>query len=506
MSPFNPSARPFAVSASRRRARCAPARRRGMSMVLMSLLLIVLAGFVSLAVDVGRVRLAKSELQTAADAAAFAGANGLIQAPQGVDIAEDGAITAGAENKDIDVDPARGGRINSPVTMVPDEDVEFGIWRPQSGNVDAHFEALTSNGGGVDERREANAVRAWGRRVTSYVNSSGNTVERGTGLKLMFAPVLPNGPTMGEIQAKATAMLTGGDTSTGFVGIDWVKFNGGTGTDSFNADTESYPGVGGPNKNSAVSSDGDIELDGNATIWGDAHPGIFGSITPSPLSDNVVVTGYMNPLDYQLQPLYPMPAFSPKPVVQCNLAGSIDPPGALKSNLSFAPNGNTTLQMPSNGAKVAYFYFKDWTEKSKDNVTIDNRFGQIFIWVDGDFTENARSSVQVLSDTNKVFLFVNGNLKMDGGGILQPATAKPNTLNIFVTKANTSVSVGGSPTMSAHIYAPGSDVKVNGNANGPYGYFGTIVGKSLFVTGGSQLHYDETGKPKHEDLKVHLVE
>lgn len=476
-------------------------------MVLMSILLVVLAGFVSLAVDVGRVRLARSELQTAADAAAFAGANGLIQAPRGVDIAEDGAIAAGAENKDIDVDPARGGRLDTPVAMAPGEDVEFGIWRPQNGPTPGHWEPIDSNGTGVDERREANAVRAWGRRVTKYIDpDSGAVVTRNTGLKLIFAPILPSGPLTGEIERHAIAMLTGGDVSTGFVGIDWVKFNGTTKTDSFNALTENYPGVDGPNKNSAIASDGDITLVGGTQIWGDVHPGEFGSMQPQPLGDDVQVTGYMNPLDFLLKPLLPMPGFSPKPLAQCNLAGSINPAGALKSNLSFAPNGNTTLKMPSSGGTVAYFYFKGWTEKSHDSVIIDNTAGQIFIWVDGDFTENAQSTLEVLSDTNKVYLYVNGNLKMDGGGILQPANAKPSTLSIFVTKTGTSVDVGGSPTMSAHLYAPGSDVKVHGNANGTYGYFGTIVGKTLFVTGGSELHYDETGTPRHEDFKVHLVE
>src|SRR5688572_15467529 len=52
-------------------------RRRGLSIVLVVLTLVVLIGFVSLAVDVGRVRVAKIQLQTAADAAATAAVSGM---------------------------------------------------------------------------------------------------------------------------------------------------------------------------------------------------------------------------------------------------------------------------------------------------------------------------------------------------------------------------------------------------------------------------------------------
>src|SRR5690242_19000059 len=51
-----------------------PRDRRGISLVLVGFALVVLVGFVSLAVDIGRLRLANAELQTAADAAARAGA------------------------------------------------------------------------------------------------------------------------------------------------------------------------------------------------------------------------------------------------------------------------------------------------------------------------------------------------------------------------------------------------------------------------------------------------
>ena len=47
-----------------------PARRRGASMLYVVTVMSVMVGFASLAIDFGRVQLAKSELRTAVDAVA----------------------------------------------------------------------------------------------------------------------------------------------------------------------------------------------------------------------------------------------------------------------------------------------------------------------------------------------------------------------------------------------------------------------------------------------------
>ena len=64
-------------------------RSIGVSNLYLVLVMTVLCGFVSLAVDLGRVQMAKTELQQAADAAALAGVSGL---EAGVTEAQDRAI------------------------------------------------------------------------------------------------------------------------------------------------------------------------------------------------------------------------------------------------------------------------------------------------------------------------------------------------------------------------------------------------------------------------------
>jgi len=481
----------------------------------MVLFLIVLVGFVSLAVDIGRMRLAKAELQTAADAAAIAGAAELKNA-NAVATAQDAAVDAAFENPNIDTDAQHGERRDTAVNMVPDQDIEFGVWATWRNDPDQSrpsFHRMDELGSGVDERREANAVRAWGRRVTAFTdtNSVGVTQQytRNDGLKLIFAPALPNGPLTGEIQTTAVAALKGGSNGGGFVGLDSVKFNGTTKTDSYHSATESYPGADGvPNKNSAIASNGDITLVGGAQIWGDVHPGVNGQVQPYPLSDNVEVTGYLNPL---AQPLsYPTPKYqvpTSQPVYPA--VGKITPNNAYDSNTgAFAPpQPHTTITIdPGN------YVFSSWTTKSQQTVKIDNHAGDVNIWVNGSVTQGAQAELHVVDDSHVVTFWVNGNFKMDGGGIWNDKTtstytAKPYSLNINVTKAGTSVDVGGNASISAHIMAPLSDVKVHGSSNkDANGFFGWAVGKTLTVDGNMVAHYDESLSFPQVTYKLRLVE
>src|SRR5688572_17274021 len=90
-------------------------RRPGMTLVWGIITFTALMAVVSLAVDLGRVQLARTELQQAADAAARYAAAGF---PRGVSAAQDNALAAAAENRVL----------GKPVALVREEDVEFGAW------------------------------------------------------------------------------------------------------------------------------------------------------------------------------------------------------------------------------------------------------------------------------------------------------------------------------------------------------------------------------------------
>src|SRR3954453_18283413 len=84
-------------------------RRRGLSMLYVVVMLTALIGFVSMAVDVGRVRLARTQLQTATDASARAAADSLPISTQTV---INNATEAAASNGIIDSDNDNRERTN----------------------------------------------------------------------------------------------------------------------------------------------------------------------------------------------------------------------------------------------------------------------------------------------------------------------------------------------------------------------------------------------------------
>lgn len=133
-------------------------RFRGISLVYSTVLMLTLMGIVSLAVDWGRVQVARSQLRAAADAASRAGAYAL---PQGVDAAITAAVQTAHDNH---VDGTR-------LVLDPSQDIELGFWNITTKT----FTAYTGN-----NRSQANAVRIIARRIAT----------RNTAIPTLFASVL----------------------------------------------------------------------------------------------------------------------------------------------------------------------------------------------------------------------------------------------------------------------------------------------------------------------------
>jgi Flp pilus assembly protein TadG len=149
-----------------------------MAIVYAMVALMALMGIASLAVDVGRAQLAKSQLQTAADAAARYAVAGLSQS---VTVAIDRAVAAAAENK------VEG----TPVVLDRNNDIEFGIWDAGPKT----FTVLTGN-----QRSGATAVRVTLRRSQA----------RGNAIPTVFAQMLGRS----SVDVKATSIVTRGRVVT----------------------------------------------------------------------------------------------------------------------------------------------------------------------------------------------------------------------------------------------------------------------------------------------------
>jgi hypothetical protein len=307
--------------------------RRGLSIILVVVILTVLIAFVSLAVDVGRIRLARAQLQTDADAAARAGAWELPPSKSTQDVI-DQTLEAAAKNVVIDNDDQSNARTNPDMELNAQEDIEFGIWDEKQKNFTPIVDQHNTD---TDERRLANAVRAHARRLE----------ERDNPVKLIFAPIV--GVFDKDIERQATAYVTGeSSVNYGFVGIDGVLATGNFAT-----------------LNGSVISDGNISL-GNSDVNGDARPGIGKDITQRP---NSTVTGWMADLTYSVKSLYPVlntaPASALPIPTNLQFLGGVSPAKRVEYKGTWNNNNN---DITVNG--YVRIYIEDVTAKTKGNLDL----------------------------------------------------------------------------------------------------------------------------------------
>ena len=216
--------------------------RRGFSSIYIVVALVALCGFVSFGVDYGRVQLAKTQLQGAADAAVRAAA---AKIDEGAIAAKDAAVAIAAANK-CDGDA---------VVLDPAQDFEFGQWDKN----DRTFTPLTGAA-----QNSANAICVTARRIAA----------RDTAIPLVFAKVV--GKSTFDIEASAIAV--GGTGSAGFVGLSRLSLMNNTEIASYRA-ADGLPGPGNLWPEASLGSNSVIELKNNGTIGGDILLGPGGSLS-----------------------------------------------------------------------------------------------------------------------------------------------------------------------------------------------------------------------------------
>lgn len=242
--------------------------------------------FVSLAVDLGRVQLAKTELSRATDAAARYAVSGITSGPATV---RSRAKQAVADNT-----------VDGVPLVLNDSDIEFGTW-------DSSSKTFTPVSGSAES--SATIIR-----ITAVRNTS-----RGNAIPLIFARVLG----MTTCNIKSTVVLKGTYQVNGFVGFGDISMKNNTYIGSYNSGTSSTPGHGGGKQKGALVSNGSITGGNNNVIDGDLVLGPNGHV-----DNGVTVNGTtMN------EPALPKPASPPwNPGVN---------PGAIPQ--SYTVNSDTTL-------------------------------------------------------------------------------------------------------------------------------------------------------------------
>jgi Flp pilus assembly protein TadG len=376
--------------------------RRGIALVYVPFMMVLLLGLASFGVDWGRVQMAKTQLLSAADAAARAAALKLSNGA-GADAITAAMTIGGANTAD-----------GSSVTLQAG-DVELGTWNSASRT----FTPLSGSA-------TANAVRVTARRLAS----------RGNPVRLAIASMF--GRSSCDVSAQAIAVSTAGP-SYGIIGLDQITMSGNT-TDSYNPTTNGSNSGGGCNgggdscgrsdgcsDNSSscgkltVATNGQLSISGNTRINGDA---CYGSIRSS---GNSGVSGASSVIS---QPLSYPNGNAGSAATQNN---DYNVPAACLSNGNLTLSGNNSIALPG-----GTYYF--------NNVSISGNASVMFL--------------------GKATIYVTGSLNLSGNANTSgndPANLSivlcPNTQG----QAPASLSISGNGNLYADIYAPQSAISLSGN-------------------------------------------
>jgi len=398
--------------------------RGGFAILYVGVILLAAFALVSLAVDMGRLRVARLQLSTAADAAAIAGVRQLPVVKHIEATTE--AVVVASENTAIQ---GTGNAVT--VTLQAASDVEIGLYRFSTEKF-TKVGSTEPNGHTVRDS-DANAMH-----VTAWRSDA-----RGTAVGLFFARAI--GLNQMDVRGEATAVVRGGGSGFGIVGIDWVQMNGNTKTDSYNAAAGPYD-KNNPNHNGTVASNGSISMVGTSDIWGDARPGVDASVSTT---GQATVHGWTAPLEEPLN--YP-----PKPIP----AGAISVTWPGSGKLSLPRAGDPVSNDPDNPTNYVLNKIK---MKGGDELNI----------------------------SGYVAIYVTGDIDIGGGSVANSPPPQLPARLLLVKVGSGDVDLGGNGQLFAHVYAPQADVRLHGTGQ-DFALCGWVIGKTLDVKGNSAIHYDES--------------
>lgn len=271
-------------------------------------------------------------------------------------------------------------------------------------------------------------------RVTARRESS-----RGTGVPMIFGAL--TGRTTADIQASAITTLE--LEGYGVIGLDWIKMGGNS--------TASYRSDGGANATGAwgnVASNGDITLSGSSFINGHARPGVHGYVYGGDKRVSGTIRQLKTPLNF--------PNGSAGTVAQFNDNAAI--PLSYMKGLDLTLSSSDSLSLPGGN-----YYLEDVDIKGTLKFT-----GPTTLYCYGSFTLWAKALTAANLPKNLTIVMCPG-----------PNGAAPGALTVWSTSA-----------LYASLYAPQSPIILGGTGD----IYGSVLGKSVDMSGTSAIFYDVTLK------------
>jgi hypothetical protein len=224
---------------------------------------------------------------------------------------------------------------------------------------------------------------------------------------------------------------------------------------------------------------GDIATDGNLIEAGNAH--IYGDVATNAgtVSGAANITGTERTDFYQ----EPIPVGAPSWV-------------SFNGTVTTVNNTTSLAASATSGASVSRYQLNAISLSGSKTLTlagaVDGSKTYIEIYVTGDISFGGNAQLIVQPGVSAKIYFA-GNVDVGGNGILN-SNNQPLDLQLYGIKPtdNTSkhVNLGGNGQIITALYAPDHDVTINGGGTDGH-VFGSVVGKSVTMTGVTNLHYDE---------------
>jgi Flp pilus assembly protein TadG len=332
-------------------------RRRGVGLVYSTIILLVLCGLASFAVDMGRVVIVKTQLRAAADAAALGAAQYVLW---------DQAVAKSAAIATAKVNNADGAPV-----ILNSSDVEIGRW-------DETTRTFTPG----------TAVRPNAVKVTAHRTSA-----RGTAVNLPFAKMI--GASTCDVKGSAIAMAT--PQRYAAVGLDWITM-GGNSTNAYRsnaiASADNHFTARGN-----IASNGNITLTGSTVVNGDAFPGVGKMVIGSNH-----VTGYCTPLTIPL--VYPAESAGTAATVNDNASM---PSTAIRNTVDIDLGNQKNVSVPG-----GTYYFRNMTMGAGSEI---NFTGPTTLYLTGNLSlgGHAITNQNMPKNLRIVMLNPNTTISLSGG-------------------------------------------------------------------------------------------
>ena len=222
-----------------------------------------------------------------------------------------------------------------------------------------------------------------------------------------------------------------------------------------------------------IATDGNLIDAGNAHIYGDV------STNAGTVSGAANITGVERTDFYQ----EPIPVGAPTWL-------SINP------TPSIVTGGVSIPASPIRSSVASRYILSGITLSGNETLTIagapDGSRTFVELYITGDISVTGQGQITVAPGVSATVYFA-GNVDISGKGILN-SNNQPGDLMMYGINPSSGsprhVSLSGNAQLTAAVYAPGHTVTVVGGGSSGH-VFGSIVGKTVTMTGVTNLHYDE---------------